>query len=264
MVSSQLHGAYVLSSQEFVYEPPPQAIAAQRILVKPNLGYPVGPPVTVSMAVLGAVVDSLRRYNPRAEILIVEGVCSAIPMTEVARRNGLYDLLGPNIQVLDAETLPLAEYPNRFPYPVRFESLLAPALLREVDCRISVSAFKKTHLKGEPLISAALKNLYGLFPRRHYQARSPKSRGQLHRPSVPLVLQDIYGCVGHLFNGAVVDATLRYISSDWQPDRVNAGIPLGKVIWGNDLLAVDRKACETSGEGIPSYISALEGSLNPT
>jgi len=61
-----------------------------------------------------------------------------------------------------------------------------------------------------------------------------------------------------------VDATLRYISSDWQPDRVNAGIPLGKVIWGNDLLAVDRKACETSGEGIPSYISALEGSLNPT
>jgi len=33
---------------DFVYQPPPAAITAKRILIKPNLGYPVPPPVTVS------------------------------------------------------------------------------------------------------------------------------------------------------------------------------------------------------------------------
>lgn len=46
-------------SDRFEYIPPIAAHRAHRILVKPNLGYPVGPPATVSMAVLGEVVRSL-------------------------------------------------------------------------------------------------------------------------------------------------------------------------------------------------------------
>jgi Domain of unknown function (DUF362) len=241
----------------FNYQPPPAAHQARRILVKPNLGYPVGPPVTVSMVVLGQVLQALRRASPDAEILIVEGVCSPVSLADIAARNGLYAVLGAGMQLVDADTLPLVEYVNRSPHPVRFSTMWAPALLQEVDCRITVGAFKRTMLKDEPLISASLKNLYGLFPRAKYKARSAHSRGQLHRPTVPLVLQDVYFCIGHLFDGAVVDADQRFMSRDWQPDQGTA-IALGQVFFGDDPIAVDRVACQAAGEAIPSYLAAID------
>ncbi|MBE9181578.1 DUF362 domain-containing protein [Oculatella sp. LEGE 06141] len=255
---SQLHAAvHIADTTQFDYQPPAAAYHARQILVKPNLGYPVAPPVTVSMGVLGAVLKGLRQASPHADILIVEGVCSAQSLTEIVSGNGLYSIIDDGMQVLDADQLPLKEYANRSPHPVRFASMLAPALLEEVDCRISVSAFKRTHLKGLPLISASLKNLYGLFPRDRYKARSPNSRGQLHRPSVPLILQDVYFTIGHLFNGAVVDGDRKLISRDWKPDRGQT-VDLGKVIWGDDLLAVDRAACQVGDETVPDYIEAIE------
>ena len=107
------------------------------------------------------------------------------------------------------------------------------------------------------MISASLKNLYGLFPRSHYKARSANSRGQLHRPSVPLVLQDVYFTIGHLFDGAVIDADQRLISPDWKPDRGET-VKSDRIFWGEDLIAVDRLACEMLGEDIPSYLTVIE------
>ncbi|MBD2259272.1 DUF362 domain-containing protein [Pseudanabaena sp. FACHB-2040] len=247
----------VAETSQFVYAPPDAARSARRILVKPNLGYPVGPPVTVSMEVLRRVLLGLRQVSPQAELLIVEGVCSPVAFEKIMAKNGLYDLLDQGIQVLDADTLDMVEYPNRATTPARFKSMWAPQILQEVDCRISVGAFKRTTLKGEFLISASLKNLYGLFPRARYKARSNSSRGQLHRPSVPLVLQDVYFTIGHLFDGAVVDCDQKFVSRDWKPDRGEA-IPVGKVIWGNDLLTVDRAACEVAGEAIAPYLTAIQ------
>jgi hypothetical protein len=132
----------------------------------------------------------------------------------------------------------------------------APKLLQEVDCRLSVGAFKRTTLKGRSLISASLKNLYGLFPREKYKARSASSRGQLHRPSVPEILQDVYFTIGHLFDGAVVDCDQKFISRDWRPDKGDP-VPIGKVIWGDDLLAVDQKACEVGQEDIAPYLDPI-------
>jgi uncharacterized protein (DUF362 family) len=257
MTSSVPTDASAQATAAFVYQPPTPAHNARRILVKPNLGYPVGPPVTVSMGVLAKVLQALRQASPQAEILIVEGVCSAISLTDIASRNGLYPLLDEGMQLLDADTLPLVDYPNQSPTPVRFKTMKAPALLQEVDCRISVGALKRTILKDQPLISASLKNLYGLFPRAHYKARSPNSRGQLHRPSVPQVLSDVYFCIGHLFDGAVVDGDRQFVSRDWKPDKGDA-IALGQVFSGPDPVAVDRLACATAGEAIPSYITAIE------
>lgn len=245
------------NTPDFIYQPPIAAKNARKILVKPNLGYPVKPPVTVSMRVLKAILTGLRNASPDAKILIVEGVCSSVSLPEIASRNGLYDILDRGMELLDADNLTLKEYPNLSPNPVRFQSMFAPAILTEVDCRISVGALKRTHLKGEPLISASLKNLYGLFPRDRYKARSPNSRGQLHRPSVPLILQDIYFCIGHLFNGAVVDGDRKFVSPDWKPDR-GKSIDLGKVFWGEDLLNVDREACLVANEPIPTYLDAIE------
>lgn len=238
----------------FTYLAPVQS--ANRILVKPNLGYPVAAPVTVSMAVLGAVLQGLRQANPGAEILIVEGVCSPLPLNEIAGKLGVYNLLDPGMVLLDADQLAIAEYENLSPAPVRFKSMYAPALLQEVDFCLSVGCLKRTLLKGAPLISASLKNLYGLLPRSRYHARSLNSRGQLHRPSVPLVLQDVYFSIGHLFGGAVVDATSKFHSRDWHPDR-GIAVPLGKVFSGLDLVMVDQVACQIGGEQVPDYLAQI-------
>ncbi|MGF1567603.1 MAG: DUF362 domain-containing protein [Nodosilinea sp.] len=257
MVSTLPSLVSTAAADKFVYTPPGAVQGASRILIKPNLGYPVGPPVTVSMAVLSQVIAGVRQTNPTAEILIVEGVCSKVEFDAIMTKNGVHALLSTGVRLLDADRLEMVEYPNHSPRPARFAAMWAPQLLQEVDCCLSVSAFKRTQLKGEPLISASLKNLYGLFPRARYKARSASSRGQLHRPSVPLVLQDVYFTIGQFFQGGVVDCTQKFVSRDWQPDRGEA-IPVGQVIWGDDLLAVDAKACETGQEAIPSYVTAIE------
>lgn len=256
-----MDSAHVARTEAFIetsiYTPPEAARGAQRILVKPNLGYPVGPPVTVSMAILSSVIKGLQAASPDAEILIVEGVCSKRSLSEIAEINGLNNLLTDGVQLLNADELDCIEYPNQSPEPVRFKTMWAPKLLQEVDCRISVGAFKKTHLKGNPLISASLKNLYGLFPRAKYKARSPNSRGQLHRPSVPLVLQDVYFSIGHLFDGGVVDCTQKFVSADWKPDK-GKSVEIGQVVWGENLLKVDRTACKVGKETEADYLEPIE------
>lgn len=242
---------------DFIYTPPVAAKGATKILVKPNLGYPKGPPVTVGMPVLSKVLQGLRQASPQAEILVVEGVCSKLSLTEIAGKNGLYDILDAGMTVLDADTLSCIAYPNQSPQPVRYSEMWAPKLLQEVDCRISVSAFKITSLKDQPLVSATLKNLYGLFPRGKYRARSEHSRGQLHRPSVPKILQDVYFSIGHLFDGGVADCSQKFISKDWRPD-VGTGVDIDQVVWGNDLLTIDRQACELAREPAANYLDMID------
>ncbi|UFP95268.1 DUF362 domain-containing protein [Gloeobacter morelensis] len=248
---------HLVDAEKFVYVPPAAAHDARQILIKPNLGYPAGPPVTVGLSVLGEVIAGIRRVNGSAEILIVEGVCHRLEAEVIARKLGLGALLSEGVRFLDADSLPCKPYPNRATVPQRFAELWAPQLLEEVDCRISVGALKRTILKEAVLMSCALKNLYGLFPRERYRARSPYARGQLHRPDVHRVICDVYTTIGILFDGAVVDGSQKFISKDWQPD-VGTPAPCGKVIWGDDLLAVDREACRVAGEGMPAYLELID------
>lgn len=250
---------HVCDRAQFTYTPPRSAIDAKRILLKPNLGYPAPHPATVSMEVLDAVIQGIRRVNPSAEILIVEGVCHSLPAPVIMQKLGLPALLGDKVYFLDADTLPCIRYPNSASTPFRFEDMEAPALISEVDCRISIGCIKRTWLKNNVLMSCSIKNLYGLFPRAKYKARSPKSRGQLHRPDVHQVIADVYHTLGILFDGAVIDGTEKFISKDWQPDQGH-GQPFGKVIWGDNLLECDRKACELAAEGMPAYLQAISKS----
>ncbi|MDY7022279.1 MAG: DUF362 domain-containing protein, partial [Cyanobacteriota bacterium] len=88
----------VATTEGFVYRPPETAQKAKRILIKPNLGYPVGHPVTVSKRVLTRVIEGLKHANPTAEILVVEGVCSPVSLREIVERNGLSDLFLDGVQ----------------------------------------------------------------------------------------------------------------------------------------------------------------------
>ena len=226
----------------FAYLPPPAAHLARRILIKPNLGYPFPSPITVSLPVLNKVVEGLRAVNPTAEILIVEGVCHRLSAEEIATRLGLRR---DGITFLDADQLPLATYRNPRATPARFGEFQAPALLREVDCRISLGTCKWTLLHQRPLFSGCIKNLYGLLPRSIYRARSPHSRGQLHRPDVWQVIEDVSATFVPLFDGGIVDATQVLVSPDWRPDR-GQKFPLDRIFWGQNLQEVDQAAITRS------------------
>jgi hypothetical protein len=248
------------SADSFVYTPPDTAFGASRILVKVAMGYPKPPPATLSLPVLRNVINGLRRAAPHARIVIMEGTTSELSAAETFEKLGVTAMIQDVDEVVlaDAENLMMATYPNISPEPVKYDEMIAPAYIGGFDCVVSASAFKRTMLHDTPLISATLKNLYGVFPREEYHSRSPNARGQLHRPGVPQVLRDVYFSVGHLFDGGVVDLTQKYTSPDWRPDRVrDVATDVGKVVWGDDLLAVDETACRLADEEVPDYISAI-------
>jgi hypothetical protein len=56
----------------------------------------------------------------------------------------------------------------------------------------------------------------------------------------------------------VVDLTEKLVSPDWRPDKGEA-VPVGQVVWGDDLLAVDEVACRVAGEPIARYIDDIRG-----
>ncbi|QUW03188.1 DUF362 domain-containing protein [Chloracidobacterium validum] len=252
----------VAASEAFHYTPPAAAHGARRVIIKPNLGYPVAAPVTVGLPVLREVVLGVRRVAPQAEIILLEGVCTKTPFAEVMARLGvnqmLAELADANVRLVDADTLPAKPYRNTAAHPQRFTEMHAPALLDEADCRLSVAAFKRTTLKARPLLSASIKNLYGLFPRAVYHARSPHARGQLHLPDVQRVLVDVYFTLGVRFDGAVVDLTQKFLSRDWQPDE-GVAVPVGSVVAGADLLTVDLRAAELANEPLSDYFQAIAG-----
>jgi uncharacterized protein (DUF362 family) len=241
----------------FAYTPPPAAFTADRILVKPTLGYAKNAPVTVSRRVMEAVIKGLRRANPTARILIVDGASSKVSMMDLFRRSGLLKLLDGNMQAVDAEELPLREYPNLAPTPARYTSMRAPAILTDVGCLISVSPLKRLTVGGQPQLTASLENLIGLFPRDFYAGKDPLVRGQLHQAAQADVLRDVYFTIGHLFDGAVVDLDQKLVSPDARPTRGEA-VPVGQIVWGDDLLAVDEAAFRLGGEGTADYVEPLK------
>jgi hypothetical protein len=212
----------------------------------------------VSLPVLAAVLRGLRRVSPVGRIVIMEGVTSELDPMAVFEKLGVPDLLDGEMRLGSAEDTLMIDYPNLLPEPVKYASMTAPGYIRGFDCVISVSAFKRTMLHDQALISASLKNLYGFFPRSIYHGRNPHARGLLHTPSVPEVLKDVYFTIGHHIDGAVVDLTNKYVSPDWRPDR-QRGVahPVGKVVWGDDLLSVDETACRLAGEDVPQYLTEI-------
>jgi len=240
--------------ESFVYMPPPAAFGAALILVKPNLGYPKPAPATVSLSVLGAVLRGLRRASPIGRIVIAEGVADEQSAERIFKQLGVMDLLDDNMRIADAESLLMAEYDNISPNPVRFQTMTAPKYIADYDCCISVGTFKQSIHKDKPHVSASLNNLVGVFPREKYHHNNMHLRGQLHRPSIPEVLQDIYFSVGRYFHGSVVDLTHKSVTT---PDGETEATPIGQVVWGNDLLAVDEMACKIAGELVPDYIHKI-------
>lgn len=239
------------NASSFAYLPPDSAFDAMRILVKPNLGYAAKPPATVSLHVLDAVLRGLRRASPMGRIVVIEGITSDEGANTVFDELGVIPLLDKEMRITDSDNLIMHEYPNLLPQPLRYASMTASEYIKDYDCVISVGAFKRTIRDGAVQISASLKNIMGIFPRQIYQQ-------DFQQANIDDLLTDIYFTVGHHFDGAVVDLTEKYVSEDSRSDREdNVAYPVGKVVWGDDLLAVDEVACQFANEPIPSYIEDI-------
>ena len=248
--------AQSLDSTAPVFDFPAKVKSAQHILIKPNVGYAAKPPAIIRIGLLSSVVAQLLALKPDSRISIVEGVCTKLPAEAVFNITGLAQLRSDRVAVLDAEQLPMHEYANTRPAN-RFASFVAPAILGEADARISIAPFKRTMLNGRPLISATIKNLYGLLPRERYHARSPHARGQLHLPNVHAVICDVHSTLGVLFDYGVVDLHEKFASDDWHPDKGRA-LPVGRVLCGDDLLEVDTAACMVADEPASGYLLQLK------
>lgn len=234
----------------FAYTPHDAAYGAGRILVKPLLGYTVKPPATVSMGVLGAVLRGLRRAAPSSRILIVESMANDKNAIEVFEYHGISSIVDDEMRAADMTHLLTRDYANHLPNPI-FSTLTAPEYLDEFDCVIGVAPFKKTVVQGQPLISASLTSLIGFFPNALQE--------QLRQMPLAAALTEIYFTIGQYINGAVVDLTAKYVSPDAREDRSrNVAVPVGQVVWGDDLLAVDEAACRIAGEPVPDYMKTIQ------
>ncbi|MFW5772243.1 MAG: DUF362 domain-containing protein [Phototrophicaceae bacterium] len=229
----------------FAYTPPAAAFEAVRILVKPTLGYAAGHPVTVSMPVMAAVLRGLRRANPNARILIVEGQATDASLRDIYEHSGLYDLLDDNMRLAATSDLRMQTYDNPMPIPAHFEQLEAPGYIADYDCCISVAPFKRIVHDDQPRLNGPLADLYELL-----------APGQTDRLSVMNALHDVYFTIGHHFDGTVIDLTEMLKSDD---ERLDWGesVHFGQVIWGDDMLAVEESACRLTDEPLPDYINSI-------
>lgn len=245
-------------TESFVYVPPDAAFGATRIIIKPTIGYIKGPPVTVSMTVLGAVLRGVRRANPGARILIIEGTNGKFEPLEILKSSGLLEIMDDNMRLANVEDLPMKPYINPLPEPYKFSEIIAPELFEEYDCRISVSAFKQATRDGNPYVEASMQNLYGLLPREHYALPDdPTERGQLTGDDAPDILRDLYFTLGHLFEGFVVDLNEMLVSDTARVDR-GESIKIGQVVWGEDMIGTDESACRLAGVPVPDYLKTID------
>lgn len=219
----------------FVYVPPDITFGAARILLHVELGSMQGPPVTVSVPVLKAVLRGLRRANPHGRIVITAGSHEDTGAASHFWAHRINDLLDSEMRVADAETLKMREYPNPLSQPARFGELRAPDYVGDHECRIVVGTLNPA---ADAAASGAIGALYGLLPRASY--------GDLRRE--PETVTDVYFSIGYLFHGAVVDLT---------HTPTDDGTPVGEVVSGDDLPAVDEVASKAAGQPAPDYVEDI-------
>lgn len=223
------------SASNFAYLPPDAAFDAMRILVKPYLALAGKPSAKVSLSVLDAVLRGLRRASPMGRIVVIDTVVSDKSTDDVFEEQGLSELLDREMRLTDSSNLINHPYKNRLPDPYHYSFMEASEYIKDYDCVISLGAFAGNSGDGKTGVQAALHNLISIFPRDIYG-------DDFEKLDVDGLHKDVYFTIGHYFHGAVVDFS-----------ETSAG----KVVWGDDLLAVDEVACQIAGETIPDIIKDI-------
>jgi hypothetical protein len=209
----------VAQHSSFVYMPPDAAFGALRTLIKIDAN-------TVSPATLGSVLRGLRRVNPLGRIVLVDRFDSR----EAFDATGFIDLMDDEMRATTITNLTMQNYRNLSPQPEQYLTVTAPSYFGEYECVLSLTSLDST--------GASLVNLTNVFVEGRVKTADESERIAIERIDE---LADVYFSVGHLLHGAVVDL----------------GATVDKVVWGDDLLAVDETAHRLAEKPAPEYISAI-------
>lgn len=207
--------------RSFVYTPPDAAFGAGRILLKVDTS-------AVSRDVVAAALRGLRRVNPLARIVIIDRV----PTLEAFVTAGISDLLDDEMREARVDDLLMKNYRNHAPTPLRYVTMTAPVYIDEYDCVIGISALQVS--------GASLANWAGVFT----EARALQDEGTQRIAFQGLqednILQDVFFTIGQFIHGAIVEVG--------QIDRI---------LWGDNLLAVDEAAYRAAAMPVPAYIDVI-------
>lgn len=236
---SNLSSVTSASPPSFVYKPPVAAMGATRILVKLDLAspHPARPEI------VAAVLRGLRRASPMARLLLLEGTCDLERTVQLVQAQGLDAHFDDNVRVADTEQIPPRDYPNPAPEPFKYASLQAPNYLRDYDACINLAAFRLADDSLPQVYRGALMNLVNLTPCGPYALPDhPQARADLHHPDIRGTLRDLYFALGLHFQGTVLD--------------VQTG-GVDRVLWGDDLLAVEASAYRCLGQAAPPELVTM-------
>lgn len=221
------------NASNFAYLPPDAAFDAGLILLKPAFGHNTLSSSGVSLHVLDAVLRGLRRASPLGRIVVIEGISADKDVAQIFDDIGVVELLDKEMRITDSDNLIMQRYPNLLPEPLKFSSMMATGYIKAYDCVISLAS------AGDNF-APSLQNIPGVFPQRQYEEAFQET-------ALNDLLIDSYFTIGHYFHGFIVDA------SEPAEDELISG----KVIWGDDALAVDEVACQMMGNPAPDVIATI-------
>lgn len=206
----------------FVYTPPLSAYNAARVLLFVNLGYAIGANPAVNWGTVSAVLRGIRRVTPRGRILIVDKICPVSAAQSIFERLGLPNALDNEMRIAPLDDLIMTQYKNPLQQPYEQSEFSAPAYLSEFDSVIIVTSHADQR--------AGISYLSNLLPCSVPTPKEPQS-GLYH---------DLFSTFGSYIHSTIVEVTKS--PSDIQ------------IIWGEDLLSVDKTACAGTS---PEYLKNL-------
>jgi len=242
----------IFDASEFVFKAPPAISRAQRVLIKPNAGYPVPYPVTTSRDMLSAIIDGIREVSD-ADILLLEGTPVGDPVRPIYQTLG-YDF--PRVLMPDVKDCIWVEVDNPLPKPLVVPTFWVPNVILSSDYLISVAPLKIINGLG----SLSIMNLLSVLPSSKYVGEMPGGWGTLYSLGIDKVAADLYftlpfdlGIIearqkfvsrGNPTQGEVEEYGKVFVGEPYEVDR-EASVALGLKTGHLDLIKVARVDLET-------------------
>lgn len=158
--------------------------SAQTVLLKPNLVKNMLPPATTPVALVGEIVDFLRRARPELQIIIAEGTGDKEYDTAYMFRELGYIAMAEEhgVELLDLNLAPLRRL--SLPQCHRWPEMYLPEIL--FDSFIISLPVLKAHTLAE--VTLTMKNMLGCAPPTHYQCGGRWKKSAFHEQIQEAVL----------------------------------------------------------------------------